>query len=371
MRYLRKAVDRLREDRQAYRTEPFDDALEIREDGPARKKPEDNPRRALDEAVCHENAHYLAAREAERLQKPDFRRLLDGKDEKRVHHAEERDKGNQQEKNGRHVLFDGERREELAVGLAPGEGANRSGGVEEWGSGGVGSFHDSFDEGAELRGVGRAVCLDVNREHALLKPHQITHIRERRDRITGIVVVLSAREYADNLPLYREIHLVLRGERLGRIDRNLVADPAPELARGVDPKHDGVAVEIERARAGSADLVRRREVIRVHAEKNRRENAVAVGKEDAGIDLGRDASDARNGAHRRGDPVLFRDNVAARGQNRDVGLEAQYLLLPLVAKTRHHAPDDNDGGDAEHHAKNRDAGNDRRDRSLRLKVFGG
>ena len=75
--------------------------------------------------------------------------------------------------------------------------------MEEWGSGGVGSFHDSFDKGVELRGVGWAVGLDVNREDALLKPHQITHIRERCDRIAGIVVVLSAREYAYDLPLYR------------------------------------------------------------------------------------------------------------------------------------------------------------------------
>ena len=57
----------------------------------------------------HENAHYLAAREAERLKKPDLRRLLDGEDEKRVHHAEERDEGNQKQQNSRHVLLDGER----------------------------------------------------------------------------------------------------------------------------------------------------------------------------------------------------------------------------------------------------------------------
>ena len=110
--------------------------------------------------------------------------------------------------------------------------------MEEWGSGGVGSFHDSFYEGVELRGVGRAVGLDVNREHALLKPHQVAHIRERRDGIAGVVVVLAAREYPDDLPLYREIHLVLCGERLGRIDGNFVADPAAELARRVDAEYD-------------------------------------------------------------------------------------------------------------------------------------
>ena len=109
MWYLSESVDRLGEDGNAYRAKPLDDALEIREDGPARKKPKDDPRRALDEAVGHKHAHYLAAREAERLQKPDLRRLLDGEDEKRVHHAEERDKGNEKKKNGRHVLLDGER----------------------------------------------------------------------------------------------------------------------------------------------------------------------------------------------------------------------------------------------------------------------
>ena len=101
MRYFRKTVDRLGEDGNAYRAKPLDDALEIREDGPARKKSEDDSRSALDEAVRHEYAHYLAAREAERLQKPDLRRLLDGEDEKRVHHAEERDEGNE-EKNDKY-----------------------------------------------------------------------------------------------------------------------------------------------------------------------------------------------------------------------------------------------------------------------------
>ena len=83
-----------------------------------------------------------------------------------------------------------------------------------------------------------AVGLYVYREDALLEPHQVAHVRERRDGIAGVIFVLPAREYADDLPLYREKHLVLRGERFGGIDGNLVADPAAELARRVDAEYD-------------------------------------------------------------------------------------------------------------------------------------
>ena len=109
MRYLCKPVDRLGEDGNAYRTKPLNDALKIRENSPARKKPKDDSRRALDKPMRHEYAHYLAAREAKRLQKPDLGRLLNSEDEKRVHHAEERNEGNEKQQDRRHVLLDGER----------------------------------------------------------------------------------------------------------------------------------------------------------------------------------------------------------------------------------------------------------------------
>ena len=151
-----------------------------------------------------------------------------------------------------------------------------SGGVGEWGSGGVCSFHDRFDKSAELRGVCRAIGLHVDREDALFEPHQVAHIRKRRDGIARVVVVLSAREYSDDLPLDRKKHFVLRGERLRGIDSNFVADPAAERPRRMDAEHDGVAIEVESARAGSTDLVGRREVARIYAEKNGRKDAIAV-----------------------------------------------------------------------------------------------
>ena len=137
----------------------------------------------------------------------------------------------------------------------------------------------------------------------------------------------------------------------------------------MDPKHDRVAVKIERARTRGADLVGSREIIGIYAKKDRRKHALAIREENARIDLGRDACDARKCADRRGNIALVGNDVAPYWENGDVRLEAEYLLLPLVAKTSHHAPDDDDGSNAEHHAKNRNAGNDRRNRALRLKVL--
>ena len=241
--------------------------------------------------------------------------------------------------------------------------------MEELGSGGVSGFHYRFYKSVELRGIGRAVGLDVDCEDALLEPHQVAHVRKRRDRVAGIVVVLAARKDADDLPLYWEEHFVLRGERLGGIDGNLVSDPATECARRMDAKHDRVALKVESSGARGTDLVGSREIVGVYAKKDRRKDSFAVREENARVDLGRDARDARKCTDRRGDIALVCNNVATHRENGDMRLEAKYLLLPLVAKARHHAPDNDDGGDAEHHAKNRNAGNDRSDRALRLKVL--
>ena len=70
----------------------------------------------------HEHLHDLEPPETDRLQKPDLRRLLDGEDEERVHHAEDRDKRDEGQEKRRHVLLDGKRAEDLAIGLTPGHG---------------------------------------------------------------------------------------------------------------------------------------------------------------------------------------------------------------------------------------------------------
>ena len=137
----------------------------------------------------------------------------------------------------------------------------------------------------------------------------------------------------------------------------------------MDAENNRVAVKIERARARGADLVSRREVARVDAEKDGCKHALAVRKENARVDLGRNARDARKRTNCRGNVALVGNDVAPHRKNGDVGLKAQDLLLPLVAEAGHHASHDNDGGDAEHHADNRNASNDRRDRALRFKVL--
>lgn len=113
------------------------------------------------------------------------------------------------------------------------------------------------------------------------------------------------------------------------------------------------------------------EVVAVDAQHDRRENASAIRQQDARVDLGRDAGDARNLAQPFGDAVLVEDRVALQGNERKVGLEVEDLLLPDVAEAGHHAADDDDDRNPEHDAQDRDARNDRSDGSLRSQVLQG
>ena len=111
------------------------------------------------------------------------------------------------------------------------------------------------------------------------------------------------------------------------------------------------------------------EIIAVHAEENRRKDTSPVREEDARVDLGRDARDTGNGPNPFGDRILSGDHVALHRQERDMRLEVEDLLLPDVPEACHHAPDDNHHRDAEHHAEDRDAGDNRSDGSLRFQIL--
>ena len=82
-------------------------------------QPEGYPRDALHESVDHERPHDLDGREPERLEQPDFGRLLHREDKQRVHHAEHRHDRDEHEQQGHHVLLHGQGVEYPAVRLLP------------------------------------------------------------------------------------------------------------------------------------------------------------------------------------------------------------------------------------------------------------
>ena len=67
--------------------------------------------------------------------------------------------------------------------------------------------------------------------------------------------------------------------------------------------------------------------------------------------------------------LFIGDKLAALRHYRNMGLEFQHLLAPLIPETGHHAADDYNHGNAEHHTDYGNACDDRRYRAFRFQIF--
>ena len=105
------------------------------------------------------------------------------------------------------------------------------------------------------------------------------------------------------------------------------------------------------------------------ADNDRSLNTVPIGKKYARINLRSHADDIIHGSEFRGQFFLAGNQRSTLGNYRNVRLKLKNFLAPLIAEAGHHAANDNHNGNAEHYTDNRNACNDRRYRTLRLKIF--